>query len=56
MTKNKSKKHKFYGVYCKNDNFLYGAFPFSKEGLKLAKIYIQKKLNTRTNNFYISPQ
>jgi len=56
MSQNKPKKHKFYGIYSKNDNFLYGVFPFSKEGFKLAKNYIQKKLKTKSNNFYISPK
>ena len=56
MSQNKSKKHKFYGIYYKNDNFLYGVFPFSKEGFKLAKSYMQKKLKTKNNNFYISPK
>ena len=49
MSQNKPKKHKFYGIYSKNDNFLYGVFPFSKEGFKLAKNYIQKKLKTKTH-------
>jgi hypothetical protein len=47
----KSKK-KFYGIYSKNDNFLYGVFPFSKNGYIQAKEYINKKFN-KNKNFYI---
>lgn len=53
MPQNKSKKHKFYGIYSKNDNFLYGVFPFSTEGLKNAQKYIQSKLKTKNNLYYI---
>jgi len=34
----RTKKKKYYGVYSK-DNFLYGVFPFSKEGYNSAKKY-----------------
>lgn len=53
MNQNKPKKHKFYGIYSKNDNFLYGVFPFSTEGFKSAKKYIQSKLKTKNNLYYI---
>lgn len=36
------KKIKSYVVFCKKDNFLYGAFPFNNQGLKLAKSYVKK--------------
>jgi hypothetical protein len=44
-------KKKFYGIYFKNDNFLYGVFPFTKEGKIDAKRYINEKLKSK--NFYI---
>ena len=44
-------KKKFYGIYSKNDNFLYGVFPFTKEGKFKAKQYIDEKLKNK--NFYI---
>ena len=51
--KNYLKKRKFYGIYSKSDNFLYGVFPFSKEGFKSAQKYIQTKLKTKNNLYYI---
>jgi hypothetical protein len=44
-------KKKFYGIYSKNDNFLYGVFPLTKEGKNNAKKYINEKLKNK--NFYI---
>ena len=38
----KTKSVKYYAVYSKNDNFLHGVFPPSKEGLIKAKDYILK--------------
>jgi len=49
----KNKKQKYYGVYSKNDNFLYGAFPFTDEGDKLAKKYIKDSLSKNKGSFYI---
>lgn len=49
----KNKKQKYYGVYSKNDNFLYGAFPFTDEGSKLAKKYIKDSLSKNKGSFYI---
>jgi hypothetical protein len=46
----RTKKKKYYGVYSK-DNFLYGVFPFSKEGYVSAKNYINK-LNPKTKKSY----
>jgi hypothetical protein len=44
-------KKKFYGIYSKNDNFLYGVFPFTKEGKSNAQKYINEKLKNK--NLYI---
>jgi hypothetical protein len=44
-TKNQNQKklkHKYYAIFSKNDNFLYGVFPPSKEGLSKAKAHILK--------------
>jgi len=38
----KKLKHKYYAIFSKNDNFLYGVFPPSKEGLSKAKAHILK--------------
>ena len=38
----KSKRKKYYAILCKNDNFLHGVFPPSKEGLLKAKAHILK--------------
>jgi hypothetical protein len=46
------KKNKFYAIYSKEDNFLYGVFPFSKTGYLQAKEYINKKFN-KNKNIYI---
>lgn len=43
--KNKSarlKKKKYYLLISKKDNFQYGVFPYSKEGLVNAKNYLNK--------------
>jgi len=46
MAKNKKqkvlKKKKYYLLISKKDNFQYGVFPYSKEGLAKAKNYLQK--------------
>ena len=49
----KTKKTKYYEIYSKNDNFLHGAFPFSKDGLKSAKAYISKLSPSNKKRFYI---
>ena len=49
----KIKRKKYYAIYSKNDNFLHGVFPLSKEGYKEAKIYIQKISTKNQKNFYI---
>lgn len=35
-------KSKYYAIVGKNDKFLHGVFPFSKEGLSNAKVYLAK--------------
>ena len=50
--KNKS-KNKYYGVYCKYDNFLYGVFPLSKDGYKKASEYISKITKKNKDQFII---
>lgn len=42
MKKNKFKKKKYYILISKKDNFQYGVFPYSKEGLLHAKSYLNK--------------
>ena len=48
----KSKKKKYYGIYS-IENFLYGVFPYSKEGYALAKNYINKLNPKRKKNYFI---
>lgn len=44
----------FYAIYSKNDKFLHGAFPKTKEGLLLAKKYIKTNLSkSKESSFYI---
>ncbi len=45
------KKNKYYIIKDKNNNMLYGAFPFTKEGKAHAKRYL-KKININ-NSFEI---
>ena len=40
--KQKKLKHKYYAIFSKNDNFLHGVFPPSKEGLSKAKAHMLK--------------
>jgi len=49
----KAKKMKYYGVYSKNDNFLHGVFPITKDGFKLAQAYISKIAPKNKKNYYI---
>jgi hypothetical protein len=49
----RTKKQKYYAVYSKNDNFLHGAFPMSKDGYNMAKKYIIKIAANNRENFYI---
>ena len=49
----KVKKTKYYAIYSKNDNFLHGVFPLSKNGLKSAKAYIVKIAPKNQKNYYI---
>lgn len=45
-------KKRYYGIYSKNDNFLYGVFPLNKDGYKKAKNYILK-ISKNKKDFYI---
>jgi hypothetical protein len=49
----KVKRSKYYAIYSKNDKFLHGVFPLSKDGLKSAKAYLIKISPKNRNNFYI---
>jgi len=40
--KQKKSKGKYYAVIGKYDKFLHGVFPFSREGLVSAKVYLYK--------------
>jgi hypothetical protein len=46
----KNKKLKYYALINKNDNFLYGVFEPSKNGLEKAKEYLAKI--DSTNKYY----
>lgn len=41
-TKTVTKKKKYYLLVSKKDNFQYGVFPYSKDGLEKAKLYLNK--------------
>jgi hypothetical protein len=49
----KIKRKKYYAILSKNDNYLHGVFPLSKEGYQEAKTYIQKISSKNYKNFYI---
>ena len=49
----KTRKQKYYAIHSKNDNFLHGVFPLTKEGYKLAKKYIKDSLSKNKSSFYI---
>ncbi len=48
-----AKKNKFYLVLSRSSNYTYGAFPFSPEGLKIAKKFIKDKTKTVNESLYI---
>ena len=48
----KPKKQKYYAVHSKNDNFLHGVFPLSKEGYDKAIEYISK-INPKNKEEFI---
>jgi hypothetical protein len=50
----KTKKQKYYAIHSKNDNFLHGVFPLTKEGYKSAKEYISKLSPKGKTHFYIT--
>ena len=56
MAKNKQKilkkKKKYYLIVSKKDNFQYGVFPHSKEGLTNARSYL-KKITTKPELYKI---
>ncbi len=44
----------FYAIYSKNDKFLHGVFPKTKEGFQLAKKYIKTNLSkSKKSSFFI---
>lgn len=49
MAKN---KQKYYAILSKKDNYLHGVFPFSREGYKQAKLFLDKKVKNK-KSFYI---
>ena len=49
----KVKRKKYYAIHSKNDNFLHGVFPLTKEGLKSAKQYIAKLSGKKKSSYYI---
>jgi len=40
--KKRKRKKKYYLVLSESNNYRYGAFPYTEEGLKMAKMYIKK--------------
>jgi len=56
MAKNKKqktiKRKKYYLLVSKKDNFQYGVFPYSKEGLNNARSYL-KKITTKPELYKI---
>ncbi len=44
---------KFYLILSKDRKYTQGAFPFSPEGLKLAKKFVKDKNKTEKDKFYI---
>lgn len=49
------KKKKYYILISKKDNFQYGVFPYSKEGLNHAKNYLNK-ITTKPELYKIKPR
>ena len=50
--KQKKQKNKYYAIFSKTDNFLYGVFPSSQDGLFKAKEYLIK-LDPSNKNYKI---
>lgn len=50
--KSKLKKNGYYSIISREKKFLYGAFPFSKNGLVMAKEHL-KKIDPSGKNFKI---
>jgi hypothetical protein len=49
------KKKKYYLLISKKDNFQYGVFPYSKEGLNNARSYLNK-ITTKPELYTIKPR
>jgi hypothetical protein len=47
-----TKKKKYYLLISKKDNFQYGVFPYSKDGLEKARSYL-KKITTKPELYSI---
>jgi len=45
--------YKYYAIFSKKDNFLHGAFPLTKDGLRRAKEHMAKISGKNKKNFYI---
>ena len=52
---NKTKKKKYYLILSKKDKFQYGVFPYTKEGLTLARSYLSK-ITTKPELYVIKPK
>jgi hypothetical protein len=55
IKKTKLKKKKYYILISKKDNFQYGVFPYSKDGLINAKNYLNK-ITTKPELYSIKPK
>jgi|GEM_PF-1659732 hypothetical protein len=55
IKKTKLKKKKYYILISKKDNFQYGVFPYSKDGLTNAKNYLNK-ITTKPELYSIKPK
>ena len=52
-TKTKTKQSKVYLVLSERNNHLFGAFPFSEEGLKQAQAYAKKIGRKNKENYFV---
>ena len=51
--KAKTKQSKVYLVLSERNNHLFGAFPFSDEGLKQAEAYAKKIARKNKENYFV---
>jgi len=51
--KAKTKQSKVYLVLSERNNYLFGAFPFSDEGLKQAEAYAKKIGRKNKENYFV---